>query len=314
MSWGDTFKAAYEAASALAKAAADEAVASVRAAAAAVARTAKAAADAAANAAIQVAKGVAWGVSAGVAVLGEVVNFAAGLVVTIVASAYAAVKAVFSDAPAANTMTQGCPGTVIDVYNNDYRMALIDSTFDGAGDPRLTAAMAALSKPMTPANLESHLNTIAEVRKRPLDEIREEYEEYVQQRMDVENRITANNLEPLDELKDDQAAFMGSPWQLRYGKVVGDQLGIDPVFGAMLNPTGGLVGPGKEGVAPDAWYMPESVAYHGAYHDAMGYLYNYHDEGPGYNYMNSPIGLSTGNPLAGQATGIAQWSVDLAAR
>ncbi len=98
------------------------------------------------------------------------------------------------------TMTQGCPGTVVDIYNNDYRMGLIDSTFDGAGDPRLTAAMAALSKPMTPADLESQLQTIAEVRKRPLDEIRQEYEEYVQQRIDVENKITAKNLEPIIEV------------------------------------------------------------------------------------------------------------------
>ena len=100
---------------------------------------------------------------------------------------------------------------------------------------------------------------------------------------------------------------MGSNWQLRYGKVVGDHFGFDPVFGALLNPTGGLVGPGNKGLAPDGALMPEAVAYHGAYHDAMGYLYNYHNYCPGYNYMHSPVGFSTSNPLAGQSTGVAQW-------
>lgn len=356
MSWGDAFKAAYDAASAVARAVADKTMSSAREAGAAVVRTAKAAAeaterackemsdaakdtakaaadraakaaktaadaaeragkaavDAVASAASQAAKGIAAAASGAGAVLGEVVNTAVGLVVTLAVSAYTAIKAAFSDKPAQHTMTQGCPGTVVDVYNNDYRHTLIDSTFDGANDPRLAAAMTELRKPMTPADLPKQLQTIADVRKRPVDEVREEYDEYVRQRLAVDERITVRHLEPIDELKDDQVGFMGSVWQLRYGKVVGDQLGIDPVFGSLLNPTGGLVGPGNKGVAPDAWYMPESVAYHGAYHDAMGYLYNYHNEGPGYNYMHSPIGLGTANPLAGQATGIMQWAIDLA--
>ena len=43
---------------------------------------------------------------------------------------------------------------------------------------------------------------------------------------------------------------MGTTAQLRYGQVVGDAFGIDPVFGAMLNPTGGMVGPGNWAVNP----------------------------------------------------------------
>jgi hypothetical protein len=93
--------------------------------------------------------------------------------------------------------------------------------------------------------------------------------------------------------------------------VVGDRLDVDTAFAAMLNPTGGLVGPGNKGLRPDGALMPESVAYHGAYHDAMGYLRNYQNQGPGYNYMESPFGFSADDPLAGQTTGIAQWYLDL---
>jgi hypothetical protein len=199
----------------------------------------------------------------------------------------------------------------VDITTNDYRKTLVNSRFDGADDPALGQAMNALREPISDEEAQPHLQKIAELRQRPLEEIRAEYRTYVELRQDQADRITARGLEPIDELKDSQAGFMGSNWQLRYGKVAGDYLGVDPVFGSMLNPTGGLVGPGNKGKAPDTWYMPESVAYHGAYHDAMGYLYNYQNAGPGYNYMGSPIGLATSNPLAGQATGVAQWSANL---
>ncbi len=63
---------------------------------------------------------------------------------------------------------------------------------------------------------------------------------------------------------------MGSTSQLRYGKVVGDVFGVDPMFGAMLNPTGGLVGPDNKALDGDS----TALGYHGVVHDAAGYLYN----------------------------------------
>jgi len=333
----DAAKAVVRAAQATADAVADAAVAGGRAAAAAghatvgaalaagsaVADAVVAGSKAAKGAAVAVGtavadgitragKAVVAGVSAVATVLGEVVNTAVGLTATLATSLYAAVKSVFTSRPPAHALTQPCPGTTVDIYNNDYRMSLLDSTFDGAGDPKLAESMNAIRSPLSPEDQERHLQILADARHRPVEEMRAEYEKYLQIRSEVDDRILTKKLEPIDELKPEQAGFMGSTWQLRYGKATGDDLGVDPVFGAMLNPTGGLVGPGNRGKAPDAWYMPESVAYHGAYHDAMGYLYNYHNRGAGYNYLQSPIGLDTSNPLAGQATGIMQWSINLA--
>ena len=97
--------------------------------------------------------------------------------------------------------------------------------------------------------------------------------------------------------------FLGSTVSLRYGKVAGDVLGVDPVFGALLNPTGGLVGPGDDAYqpAPD-----DAIGYHGAVHDAAGYLYNAHKTGPGYDYLGRDV-ISTSSPLSGQVGGISWW-------
>jgi hypothetical protein len=97
-------------------------------------------------------------------------------------------------------------------------------------------------------------------------------------------------------------SFMGSNTQMRYGSVVGDAFGIDPVFGAMLNPTGGLVGPGNFAIAGD----DTAVGYHGVVHDAAGYLRTYHNAGPGYDYMGLE-GRDTLSPLSGQREGIRYW-------
>ena len=99
--------------------------------------------------------------------------------------------------------------------------------------------------------------------------------------------------------------FWGTTWQMRYGKVVGDALNIDPVFGAMLNPTGGLVGLGEYAITVGE---DEGLGYHGTFHDAAGYLYNYHQTGPGYDYLNMEGHRDTGHPLTGQQSGIPYWN------
>lgn len=95
---------------------------------------------------------------------------------------------------------------------------------------------------------------------------------------------------------------MGSTSQLRYGQVAGDALGMDAVFGALLNPTGGLVGPGNAAVDGN----DSALGYPGAVHDAGGYLYNYHNQGPGYDYLGAE-GRDTSSPLSGQRSGISYW-------
>ncbi|MCK6591584.1 MAG: hypothetical protein L6Q76_28860, partial [Polyangiaceae bacterium] len=40
--------------------------------------------------------------------------------------------------------------------------------------------------------------------------------------------------------------------------------------------------------------------------DAGGYLYNYHNQGPGYDYLGQE-GRDTSSPLSGQRSGISYW-------
>lgn len=107
----------------------------------------------------------------------------------------------------------------------------------------------------------------------------------------------------------DNSAHMGSIEQLRFGKLVGDALGIDPVFGALLSPTGGIPGAGNQRISDFEMALfggPEIVVPHGIAHDAAGYLMNYHGIGPGYHYVpdaTNPM-LSTRNSLGGQFEGL----------
>jgi hypothetical protein len=99
---------------------------------------------------------------------------------------------------------------------------------------------------------------------------------------------------------------MSSNPQLVYGKVIGDTFGIDPLFGALLNPTGGLVGPGNMALQMDD---DDPTGYHGIVHDAAGYLFNFHNQGPGYDYLGREAakGHKTSDPLTGQQSGLRYW-------
>lgn len=104
--------------------------------------------------------------------------------------------------------------------------------------------------------------------------------------------------------------YWGSTTQMRFGRVVGDSLGIDPVFGALLSPTGGTPGIGnQQNFIPN----PESaIAQHGTFHDGAGFLQKYFGVDPGYDYLgleNAPYG----SPLAGQQTGINYWNERISA-
>jgi hypothetical protein len=53
----------------------------------------------------------------------------------------------------------------------------------------------------------------------------------------------------------------------------------------------------------------DPTGYHGIVHDAAGYLYNYHNKGPGYNYLGKEkkSGHNTSDPLTGQESGMRFW-------
>ncbi|EYF01219.1 Hypothetical protein CAP_8560 [Chondromyces apiculatus DSM 436] len=194
---------------------------------------------------------------------------------------------------------------VDDLFKDPYLKSLIGMKFEGENDPELRKAMETLARhrddPDHPEVAEA-LAKIAELRKRPLSELQQEWKRTLDLEAEQRRRIAEKGLDPIEELNEKNRDFMGTTSQLRYGKVVGDALGVDPVFGAYLNPTGGLVGPGNKAVDCN----DSALGYHGAVHDAAGYLYNYQQRGPGYNYLRRE-NRDTSDPLSGQRSGIEYW-------
>lgn len=189
-----------------------------------------------------------------------------------------------------------------ELFKDDYMKGLIGSKYEGADSSKLNNAMETLATNPTGAKLESTLRDIADARGKPYESIRADYDKFQQVRQQAIDTAKAKGIDPPEQLNFAHPNFAGSTSQLRFGQVVGDAFGIDPVFGAMLSPTGGLVGPGN--AAFDAGESP--VGYHGVVHDAAGYLKNFHDTGPGYDYLGRE-GRDTTSPLSGQREGIAYW-------
>ena len=176
----------------------------------------------------------------------------------------------------------------------------IDVRFQGADSDVLSDAMYELAKNPQGQALDSVLKNIADIRGRPMDQIMSEYQKYqkLRKQRDYNNPAGATALSSYLHPR-----FMGSTSQLRSGQIVGAAFGVDPVFGVMLNPTGGLVGPGNVSLDADN----SAVGYHGAMHDAAGYLYKFHKIGPGYDYLRKDQPRDTASPLSGQYEGIRLW-------
>ncbi|MCB0047358.1 MAG: WXG100 family type VII secretion target [Caldilineaceae bacterium] len=174
--------------------------------------------------------------------------------------------------------------------------------FQGDDNPALNQAMEELLRVSLsdPARVGPLLNQIADLRGVDRMTIHAHYQTYLQL-LENGERIGGNLPDINLDLHGD---FLGSPVSLRFGKVVGDVFGLDPVFGALLQPTGGLVGPGDIAYSPA---LGDPFGYHGVFHDAGGYLYNYHNIGPGYDYLQGSA-LPTGTPLAGHIAGISWWT------
>lgn len=201
----------------------------------------------------------------------------------------------------ANPLLARDPATL---FTDQNMKSLIGKTWQGEGTDALKGAMNTLwdnrNNPNSPA-VQQALQQIADARGVPLEKIQADWNKYQQ----VLAQQTANGT-AAEGLNSRNADFMGSRGQLRFGQVVGDAFGVDPVFGALLSPTGGMVGPGNN--AFDAG--DTAVGYHGAVHDAAGYLYNNHKAGPGYDYLGRE-GRDTSSPFSGQISGIAYWRGNL---
>lgn len=188
----------------------------------------------------------------------------------------------------------------LDVFTPTYMEAMLDRTWHGEGDRQLRWAMATLRGNPSAADQAHALETIANLRGLCQTMVAHQYarfralQAYVYTYADRE-RLT------IDELPPFLAAYLGSRGHLRYGQIIGDVFELDPVFGAMLDPTGGMPGSGK-------WALPaydSALAYHAAFHDAAGFLSIYFGLGPGYDYLRSEFRRNT--PFTGQASGLEYW-------
>ncbi|HLF36616.1 MAG TPA: WXG100 family type VII secretion target, partial [Anaerolineales bacterium] len=129
------------------------------------------------------------------------------------------------------------------LFSGDYMRGLIGLQIQGAGS-ELGDAMNGLMGATGADDAEGYLVIIAELRGRPLDDIRSEFDRFQEVRGQRDAAVAAGK-DAVPGLSGVNSGFNGSNTQMRYGQMVGDAFGIDPVFGAMLNPTGGLVGPGN---------------------------------------------------------------------
>jgi len=116
-------------------------------------------------------------------------------------------------------------------------------------------------------------------------------------------------------LEENHSFYWGTRQQLLFGKVICDWLAtqdsekasMDPIFGTLLNPTGGRVGPGDTGFFHDSLFDDMGpFAYHSAVHDGFGYLITNHKTGPGYAYLNKGL-FGDWSPFGGQLYGIKYW-------
>ncbi len=210
-----------------------------------------------------------------------------------------------SDAsPAGGTGASQRPLDTGRIFSNSYMDDLVGLQVQGADSAQLNESMETLAGNPTPQQVDQALDQIAQARGLSREDVQAQYEHYQQLRAEAERIRIAKGMDPVPDVSQFfHDRFMGSTTQLRYGKVVGDALGLDPVFGAMLNPTGGLVGSGNAAVD----LGDSALGYHGVMHDAAGYLYNYHNLGPGYNYLGLED-RDTSSPLTGQQAGIQYWT------
>jgi len=189
------------------------------------------------------------------------------------------------------------------VFDEDYYDSFLDREFEGSGSAELNSLLeeVLLDDGTDPDALNANLDRLAEITGNddPV-EFRKQYEYYLELAAERDKNGGQGSID-LDRHPD----HLGTLESLRSGAVIGDSLGIDPVFGALLSPTGGLVGPGDDAFAAGP---NDAIGVHSAFHDAGGYLLNRHGVGPGYDYLGrEPWAETTEGTVTGQVTGIEYW-------
>ncbi|WP_235299120.1 eCIS core domain-containing protein [Portibacter marinus] len=200
------------------------------------------------------------------------------------------------------------------------REDFIDSTFEGEDSLTLRLAMMSLySNPRAGFVYNMALTSIASSRGMTFQQAEAQYNRAIDLRIRGEITYQENMRRqfPNEDHSGDRAApnlnivqhplFTASNGQLKFGKILGDTFGIDAVFGSLISPTGGLVGPANSNPLLTNLDPSNPVSIHGTVHDAAGYLYNAHNIGPGYDYLHREQGEQEFNPLSGQ-TNIEWWN------
>jgi hypothetical protein len=209
-------------------------------------------------------------------------------------------------------------GDMDELFSEDYMMKLKDMEFKGEGDPKLKDLMKEVDKGLSGDRRLEVMQALSQIVGVPptAEKLDVDYGRFlvVRSQQQAKGAPKGETVPPLDE--DMHPDFLGSRSQLMFGKVLGDAFGIHEIFAALLSPTGGLVGPGNwliPGVVKAGHLDPDNpVALHGTVHDAAGYLKTFHDDGPGYNYRDSPIEvLGPDSPLSGQVSGIYYWTKEV---
>lgn len=204
------------------------------------------------------------------------------------------------------------------LFSDDYMDRLKDTPIKGEGDPRLRDLMREVERGLSGARRGEVMIALAQIVGVPptADRLDTDYGRFliVLKQQEIKGAKKDDDTPPLDE--DKHPEFMASRAQLLFGTVIGDAFEIHPVFASLLQPTGGLVGPGNwlvPGVVKARHLDPDNpIALHGVTHDAAGYLLTFHDEGPGYNYLDSKLEiLGPSCPLSGQITGIGYWVAEV---
>lgn len=198
------------------------------------------------------------------------------------------------------------------VYDIDYMKDFVGIEMQGAGS-EMNDLMEQLQYHLNgedpDLDIETIIAEIAELRGESFEDMMAMYEK-TQELYEIQG--VQDWFKPIDE--DLHPDFLGSNESLRYGKVAGDIIGLDAVFAALLNPSGGIVGPGNIG----SEMSNEPIGYHGIFHDAGGWMFTALDGfGPGYDYTPDTNGAGwwpdldrddDDGKLAGQTSGILMWN------
>lgn len=202
------------------------------------------------------------------------------------------------------------------IFSDAYMLKLKDEKIKGEEDPDLKKLMQEIAKgPLSDKRLLPVMQALSGIVGSPpsAKELADDYGRFLivrKQQQAIGKQKSKEVVPDLDEEK--HKDFMASRGQLMFGKALGEAFGIHEVFASLLSPTGGLVGAGNSSLHLD----PDNpVAIHGTVHDAAGYLATYHNEGPGYNYLESDIEVALAkiplirdrDYLSGQLTGVAFW-------